>query len=776
MASPAMKRIVFGTLAAVCVATAPPAAAAPPLVLVSRSVEAVHADAVSTARAALNARDPAIASLVLGHQRTLASTGGRRVVRFAQLHAGLPVLGRGASVVLDAAGAPTAFATASLVRRFPSTSTPAIDSAHAARSASRVARLPFAASDARLAWLPFGSSVRLAWTFYASAAPLPFAPALAIDAESGQILLAGNAVRFDRAATVHTINPVTTPQPSAVVLDALPPGASVLTTEQLSVHNCIDEGTLTSGKYPIHACEMRQLAVADAQGDFPQTYSSDAALEDAYAEVAMFYHASKAYAFFTKLGMPELEAKPLNLVVNVRMPAGFSNFDFSLMADTTLPLEPYNNAFFTPDNPYAQIFGFGPSGAGLWFGQGDFTDFAYDGDVVYHELGHAMVDRTIKLVHYWHLDQQGASASPGAMNEALADYFSSAIAGDSRVGEYAAQNFPHLWSGEIRDLDNEHSCPNNLVGEVHSDSTLFSGALWSVRASLPEQQRQELDASVMLTLMAAPSGDLGYEDLSELLVAAVASSPLGTTTADALSAELTSRGVLPRCVRIFEYSAQPLVGADPKLGYAFGSPGSYSVPLMQSTPYSPGLFQVRVTIGADVEKLRVQIQDLPFGRQAWGDAKPFDPAVIVRFESSPIELSYDGAIASSNAAAPLALGPARSAEIEVPKGSIEAYLMIVNRGDLDGYFTNLAVTQKSAPKSTGGSGGKPATGGAAGVSGSGGALAARDDGELSPGGGCACRAAPGAAPRWFAGLALLGLALLGRRLRSRLPARCGRAG
>src|SRR5690606_21481867 len=171
--------------------------------------------------------------------------------------------------------------------------------------------------------------------------------------------------------------------------------------------------------------------------------------EDEYAEVAAFYHVAKAYAYFDEVGMPELEAKPLDLVVNLRLPVGFASFDWNTMRDPALPLEPYNNAFFVTQNPFFDAFG--PEGPSLWFGQGTVADFAYDGDVVYHEFGHAMIDRTAKLVHYWHLDAQGATVFPGAMNEGLADYFSSAITGDGKVGEYAAANFAQLGGAPIRD-------------------------------------------------------------------------------------------------------------------------------------------------------------------------------------------------------------------------------------------------------------------------------------------------------------------------------------
>lgn len=759
-----MKRFALGSLAALLSAAAAPALAAP----------AIQADPVAEARAALLARSPVLATLSLAHTETLTLAGGRKVVRFAQRYAGIPVVGRGAAVLLDASGAPTALATSRVERKLPASATPGVDRAAAAAVASAAARVSFDAGAARLAWLPAGDGARLVWTFYRAATGLPYAPAVAIDARTGKVVLALDAVRFDRAATVHPINPVTTPDPAPVTLDALPPGAATLTSELLRVNNCIDEQSLTLGKYPIHACVMKQLAVADAQGDFPYAFSSDTAQEDEYAEVAMFYHASKAYAYYTEIGMPELEHKPLDLVVNLRMPPGWETFDFQQMQNTQLPLEPYNNAFYTPENPF---FGaFGPDGAGLWFGQGVFTDFAYDGDVVYHELGHAMVDRTIDLVYYFHLDEQGASVAPGAMNEGLADYFSSAITGDGKVGEYAAQNFFQLAAGNIRDLDNDHTCPANVSGEAHTDSTLFSGALWKVRSALPAPQQKELDAALMTALLMAPSGDVSYDELAEVMRASVEASPLGKVVADALVAELTTRGVLPKCQRILEYTGETIIGSDPKLANAFVAPGRYLIPLDESTPYAPGVLQVHLELEPDTEKVRVQIQDAPGGGNQFGEGKPYEPALLARFDSTPIEFSYGTGTASSNAGDPIEFPSFRNLELEVPEGATELYVMIVNKGDQDGRYTALTLFQQSAPKNTGGSGGTSGSGGTGGGSaGAGGSLAAEDDPELSPHGGCACRtpSAPALTAPGVWALTALGLALL-RRLRSASRARAAR--
>jgi Zn-dependent metalloprotease len=71
----------------------------------------------------------------------------------------------------------------------------------------------------------------------------------------------------------------------------------------------------------------------------------------------------------------------------------------------------------------------------MWFGQGTFIDFGYDGDVVYHEFGHYVVNQTVNFVGSPHVDKYGLTVAPGAMNEGMADTYSSFITGDPYVGE-----------------------------------------------------------------------------------------------------------------------------------------------------------------------------------------------------------------------------------------------------------------------------------------------------------------------------------------------------
>src|SRR5262249_37717298 len=140
---------------------------------------------------------------------------------------------------------------------------------------------------------------------------------------------------------------------------------------------------------------------------------------------------------------------------------------------------------------------------------------------------------------------------PGAMNEGLAHFFSSAIAGDPDVGEYAAKDLdPNLTA--LRSLSNPDACPSAVSGEVHQDATMFSGSLWDVPKTLPAAQQAEFDGAVFKAMNSSPTGDLAYEEFGELILSAIQASPLGKPVADALTAAFTARGLWPKCTRIIE--------------------------------------------------------------------------------------------------------------------------------------------------------------------------------------------------------------------------------
>ncbi len=690
-------------------------------------------------------------------------------MRFSQEHGGVVVLGRGASVMLDSSGTPTSFATERVETHFVGAVQPSVVAASAVAVANQVVRgTSFTASRAALAWLPRIDGAHLGWVFYEGVSPgTPYAPVVVVDAHSGDVLLRVDATHFDREASVYELNPITTPTLSSVTLDSLAPGAKTLQNERIQALNCVDEKTTTGGKLNIHFCELLPTAVADTDGNFSYTFQGDSIPEDSFAEVTMFYHASKAYAFFEGLGMPELNLKPLLAIANLRFPKGWDDFDIATMKNTSTPLEPYDNAFFSPEDPLGGLLTQG--GGGLWFGQGTQADFAYDGNVVYHEFGHAMIDRTIQLVPYWHLDPQGGAPSPGAMNEGLADYFSSALTGDGQVGEYASKNISYGLGGSIRDLDNDDHCPQHLAGEPHIDSTFFSGALWKTRQSLPEADRTEYDSALLAALIAAPSGDLGYEDLAALFLASLSASPLGQPAADALAEELATRGALPECTRVLEYKT-PINGPSLTFGNAFYAPGSYLGGTGPQAAYTPGVFQAHRSIPEGTLKLRVSIENVPYKtQQSYGqNSDPYEPAALIQFSADPISFTYDSDV-SSTAGDPIPFSSvAGSLEVDVPSDATDVHVMVVNLGDEDGLFRALTLTPKGPPTNTGGtggSGGSPSFGGTGGAGATGGGVAIGEEApELAPGGGCACetRRSPSRG-----GLALLGLGALAWLFRRR---------
>src|SRR6185295_19618086 len=86
--------------------------------------------------------------------------------------------------------------------------------------------------------------------------------------------------------------------------------------------------------------------------------------------------------------------------------------------------------------------------------KGDTVNYGLDGDVIYHEYTHGMVQGTAKLGEDFFDPNWFESA---ALNEAYADYYSSTFAGDPHSGEYAGESEQGL-----RNLDNKNRYPDDI--------------------------------------------------------------------------------------------------------------------------------------------------------------------------------------------------------------------------------------------------------------------------------------------------------------------------
>ncbi len=532
----------------------------PPAVSAAPAKPAPHLWRVSAERLPAGATDEAVARAVLAREaaalgldepgaglhlvRVLAD-GAHRVVRLERIADGLPVAGREAAVRLGPDGAlvhahldppgrpavgsrrlPTAEAAEAAVRKL--LGDPPL------RGPVRVQEVLWPATP------PF-----VAWLVDLPLAPPPLLLRAVVDAGSGAV---ASWQRLDHAAALADVYE-TNPETSDLVevrLPWLPPDADVLEGRYAEVARC----RMRRGR-----CQARQEADADEYGNFfygPDDRGSND--RDPFAEVSAYWHVNRIHDLFGDLGLDPDELEAMRVWVN---------------------LPDFGNAAFSPYEP------------ALLFGQGD-RDFAYDGDVIYHEYTHAVVSVTARLQAI--LGPRGGAFDwlPGVLNEGLADSFSSALSGDSELGEYAGA---YGWGGEIRDMDGNTRCPDHLMGEEHHDSQPFSQAMWEVREALGDEVYLPLAWSLLVSLVP----DSGPADAAALL-SALAAEDLDEEGRQAVEAAL-ERHALDRCLAVV-----PLV---PGQTHAALGRSSYELTMGQLHFEMPSPLQFSVEVPPRTRRLTV---------------------------------------------------------------------------------------------------------------------------------------------------------------------------
>ncbi len=660
------------------------------------------------------------------------SPSGRQTFRFQQMYRGVRILGEHAVFSVSPGG--MGRATAKVVAGLPKSVVPALTVLQAHDRAARAAGISFTKS-AELVIVPGPTSASLAWLFFEpSRGGIPYAPLTAIDAHTGDVIFSINRVVFEGLAEVHDENPVSTPTAETTVLTGLVPDSDTLTSDSLTVYNCIDNGNvgeLFGGS--AHKCDPTQTAIADANGDFTaHKYENDTAPEDTYAEVAMYYHVTKAQAAMAALGAPDLGHVPAT--VNLRMPSREAR------KDPDVPLLPFDNAFFAPEEG---------GGGSIWFGQGEFADFSYDGDVIYHEFGHGVVGATANFTGALWLDDFGATVAPGAMNEGIADYLSATMTGDSLLGEYAGGSFG---KSAIRNLDNDSTCPASLVGEVHYDSELFSSALWAQRAALPEADRVLFDVAIMDSLIAAPSGYTDFSGMASHIVAVVLDADgLGDDVADSLEKIFTAKGVLPECRRTLDLAeGEAYTGREFRTTHGFFIPSRWYVPIRRAR-MAPSTLQLHGEIepGTGVLEISGSYSELP-PRDYWfpePEGDPFEPVLLVKFGADPIVFNYNSDVESDAEELELSSEDFET-EIPIPDGATEFHFMFGNVGEEEGLVSTVSyqTLEGDSGSGTAGAGGEgdgsgedgSGDGGEGGAGGKRSVPAAQDPGPITSTGGCGC--------------------------------------
>jgi MYXO-CTERM domain-containing protein len=779
-----MRRIATLSAALVGLALSSNATAAAPPRLVTHAIDSAPslADAKGE-RAAEGRLDQAARSLIaektsarmsplsLGTSEVQALPTGERVVKVRQTHKGLPVLLGGASVVFGKDDAARRVLT-KLLDALPDDVTPAVSAAFAAEQAKKLTRLEADSARAVLGIWTVADESFLAWVVKPQALPgVPYEPVLIIDAKTGEVVQRFNAA-MEAMGNVYPTNPEKSPGLIQADL-SLEAGATILKNARVESLNCVDKKTTKTINvgFPlqVHVCELEQTATPDANGDFLIPAAGHTEPEDPFSQVQMFYHTNRAYSTFlgydAAFDVNPGDAGSLPVVANLRLP-DFN--DFANIGNPNAPLVPFQNAFYSPgDQLFGQVFGtFGPA---MYFGQGPVHDYAYDGDVVYHEFGHGVVQATLQLVPTPHLDQYGVTVSNGGMNEGLADYFSAAIGGDPDVGEYAAKDF-NASLPYIRSLANPDMCPTAIAGEVHQDATLFSGALWDARVKLSEADAKKFDLAIYVAMATLPPpSDLGYEELAKEFIESVDIS-MGKAVADSLTAAFTARGVLPSCARVLEHTGATLNGPKELQNLWFGL-GTQTIG-SQVKGYAPGVVQVHHALPDRTNSMTVSIESVQIsagGGLGGPMGTPFTPKLLVKFAADPITFSDFTPVTPEGETQLVDMtddNDVYAATVPVPENATDVHFMIVNSGQLDGAYTQMKLTTEQAADATG-SGGSGGGGGAGGSPGTGGN---NNTGDPTDEGGCGC-SVPGSegGPSAALLLAAAGLAAsLVRRRKSRL--------
>ncbi len=294
-----------------------------------------------------------------------------------------------------------------------------------------------------LAWWARAGVARLSW-----AVPVRTAgPGLAtwevlVDAESG----VPHTVRRTSAtadALIYDPNPVVAEveQVALATADLTGPWADARSCDE------IGDGTL----FDLGVCGLwSHQAQPDDAGDY-LFRPKEGASPDPFAEVQAFVHADRMLSWLDTRYDLRLPYGPIDVFVNFPLAnAFFGDFDGDDQPDISFGHEPSTG-----------------------------IDFGYDGDVVYHELGHAVVNHLAPDLPFLQADELGMDWVSGSANEGAADVFAMVLTGDPDMAEYAGSAFGRM---AIRELAEPRRCPDALEGQVHHDGEILGSMAWGLQA------------------------------------------------------------------------------------------------------------------------------------------------------------------------------------------------------------------------------------------------------------------------------------------------------
>ncbi|WP_438019992.1 MYXO-CTERM sorting domain-containing protein [Sorangium sp. So ce315] len=685
----------------------------------------------------------------LRYQRELLA-GEHSTVRFEQVHAGLPVLGAAAAVrvapdgrvtvvVLDVArdlSVPTAPKYREEAARRAVEATYGMTLAE--RPSAALAVFPQAETAGKLVWVVDVRSERGGDRYL-------------VDAHTGNIVHR-RPLAVDARGRVYPISAAVTPRVEdreLTDLDAADPQTLSGWRGNFKVTNYV-RGDLLSG-VPL---TLEQSVEPNSGQDFlynPPTNAGDT--RDQFAQVGIYYHLTRMRDYFRSTHQLDMEAPSWKVVA---------------VANMLESGRPMDNAFYSPQGVGA------PFNAPnlIAIGQGSYFDFSDDSDVFLHEFTHYISANAVGYNEgQFAINEYGLSPWAGSIDEGLADYFACSVNGDSTVGEASLQLF-----GMERDLsDDDKTCPDDLVGEVHEDGEIIGSIAWSLRERLGQAVADRLVWSAMTLL----TRNASFDDFARALKTAAgdlaSAGALSAADAGAVDALIKSRG-LDDCGEVLDLS-----GGKPRRTQMFGIDslilGSGASCVEARTQLSlQSLFHFKSTPDPTAKGIRftVQLQPAGGGDLEWniyvrtGRHVGFSPtgllpeATLYDYSVEKITDTY-GEIVIDETSDP-------------PFDPAETYYMVIGHGNCPGSFVTVESEDlgvEPPPDPVDPVDPVDPTGAESSSSGD----ATPGPTKYPPAGprdeGCACRTGAPSAPAapWAAlsGVALAGAAVLRRRARARRP-------
>jgi MYXO-CTERM domain-containing protein len=339
-------------------------------------------------------------------------------------------------------------------------------------------------------------------------------------------------------------------------------------------------------------CVPEQVAAPDQDGNFifpvPDLDNPDEELlgGEPFSEAALYFHADSLFNWLDGLGFPGLTCH--ENAETAMLTANYGSYQLN-------EIVPFDNAFYTGD-----------CGDMVYMGQGQ-RDTAWDGDIVYHELGHGIVDRQTNGGLRGELRRvEGVIQDAGAVNEGFSDFVAAVFTGDPETSEYGLEQYR-------RNADNEMFCARDALGEIHADGELFSGAMWTVYEELGEP----FFVSVIDGLGMLPN-NTSFEETSMAILAATETN-MGADAHDMAQALLDGRGMGGECARHADITQFGAGGSHLPIpaGSIYLYPPEWAV---EYIPVRPGPVQLRAEFPPGMDTLDITFDVINFSGDAVVDA------------------------------------------------------------------------------------------------------------------------------------------------------------